>query len=392
MEVLFQLKQMQFTQDLENLGAEIFVVGGIVRDHLIGRPSKDIDLVIRLIPMEQLIGVLEKHGSVDLVGKSFGIIKFVPTGWTDEAIDIALPRTERKIGIGHQGFDVNVDHTMPLEEDLKRRDFTLNAMAVHLQGGLIDPFGGLNDLNSGVISVITDQSFTDDPLRMLRAIQFCARFEMRLCFNTHHQMIANKELLREISGERILIEFDKIFEKATPDGKAWATTMMRMAGLFPIILGHELPYLEGGMHLAKTRGDFYYLMLRGGRPVDELYTEVLRGDVDTAKDLKATAFLKTYLGVDPIENRLLLSKAYKISPRIFDSGLFEDVKEFTELRERKYPRSITEMEINGDQLKEMGYVGVDIGIKLSEIQRDIYSDKIPNEYSAIAETCQRVRK
>ncbi|MBI4458280.1 CCA tRNA nucleotidyltransferase [Candidatus Uhrbacteria bacterium] len=154
---------------------EWFVVGGAVRDAMLGRPVNDIDLVVRNVRLERLEEFLSKRGSVAVVGRSFGVLKFRPKGVKGE-IDIAWPRTERAGGSGaYRDFEISTDATLPLEDDLARRDFTINAMALNLADGrLVDPFGGRADLERKVIRAVgePDLRLAEDYSRMLRGIRF----------------------------------------------------------------------------------------------------------------------------------------------------------------------------------------------------------------------------
>ena len=114
--------------------AQIYVVGGAVRDFLLGRASKDLDFVVRGVPAEELEEFLEGMGRINLVGRNFGVFKFVPSGGDDHnPIDIALPRTEHALGTGgYHDFEVQSDPELPIEDDLSRRDFTVNAIALDI--------------------------------------------------------------------------------------------------------------------------------------------------------------------------------------------------------------------------------------------------------------------
>ena len=130
----------QWQQEIMDRG-ELFCVGGVVRDDLLGLPSvdEDIDYLVRGLPPEELEGILSAHGHVVFVGKSFGVYKFKPPTRTRE-IDIAYPRTEVSTGPGHRDFDVKWDWRLPVEADLGRRDFTINAIARNLADGrIVDP-------------------------------------------------------------------------------------------------------------------------------------------------------------------------------------------------------------------------------------------------------------
>jgi len=209
---IMSLEDLPFKQEIEKLGGKIFSVGGAVRDKFLGKDSKDLDILITGIPMDKLERLLTKYGKVDAVGKSFGVIKFVPKGATDD-IDIAIPRTEQKVGDGHKGFDVKSDHELPIEDDLKRRDFTINAIAKDVNGNLIDPYNGQDDLRNKIIRVVNPEAFADDPLRMLRGVQFASRFGFTIEPHTMDLIKQNAPKIKEIAGERMFIELEKIVTK-----------------------------------------------------------------------------------------------------------------------------------------------------------------------------------
>ena len=156
-------------------GGRAWLVGGVVRDLTLGLPTGDLDLEVFGLPAADLRATLEKEFALDLVGQSFGILKL-----RGLPIDIGLPRREAKIGLGHKGFEVASDPDMPLREAAARRDFTLNAVYLDpLQGTVEDPFGGLTDLAAGKLRH-TSPAFAEDPLRVLRAMQLAARFDIEV--------------------------------------------------------------------------------------------------------------------------------------------------------------------------------------------------------------------
>jgi len=165
---------------------EIYLVGGAVRDLLLGRETKDYDFLIRDVPADELRDFLKLHGKVNWVGKNFGVYKFMPEGIAlDEQIDIALPRTERSFlkGGGRRDFEVHSDAALPVEEDLRRRDFTVNAIAVDLKkSAFVDPFGGLDDLKAGLLRAVGDpaQRFAEDTSRLLRGLRFACQFQFQI--------------------------------------------------------------------------------------------------------------------------------------------------------------------------------------------------------------------
>ena len=165
--------------------AEVFLVGGAVRDAMLSRQTKDYDLVIRNVSKNDLGKFLANHGKVNLVGKRFGVFKFSPKNWTGGEIDIALPRTEHSIGMSgaYKDFKISSNAKLKIEDDLSRRDFTINAMAFNVvTTELIDPFKGEADLNKKTIQTVgrAEKRFKEDYSRMLRAIRFSCQLNFKI--------------------------------------------------------------------------------------------------------------------------------------------------------------------------------------------------------------------
>ncbi|MDR1726631.1 MAG: HD domain-containing protein [Acidobacteriota bacterium] len=182
-------------------GGRALLVGGCVRDALLGVRPKDIDIEVHGIDAEALEGVLRRDFEIIAVGQAFGVFKVKGRG-----IDVALPRRESKSGRGHRGFTVRGDPFMPLAEAAARRDFTVNAIYWDPQTGeLLDPHGGRRDLGAGVLRH-TSPAFAEDPLRVLRAMQFVARFELTpapetvaLCRSVGHEGLPAERVFEEWS-------------------------------------------------------------------------------------------------------------------------------------------------------------------------------------------------
>jgi putative nucleotidyltransferase with HDIG domain len=193
-------------------------VGGSVRDELraakAGRPvvAKDRDYVVTGVSLDDLKQRLEPLGRLDVVGAAFAVVKLTTGG---ETIDVALPRREKSIGHGHRDFDVQSGPEIPLEDDLARRDFRMNMIARALPSGeVIDPYGGQADIEAARIDILTPQTFEEDPLRMLRAAQFAARFEYDPTDGTREAMTAAASLVTTVSPERINDELTKLLTRA----------------------------------------------------------------------------------------------------------------------------------------------------------------------------------
>jgi tRNA nucleotidyltransferase (CCA-adding enzyme) len=190
-------------------GENVYAVGGFVRNLVMGRPSEEVDILITGFPLEDITKRISPLGKVDLVGRSFGIIKFTVGKKT---YDIALPRKDTPAEQPvrrHKDFLISADPALPVEKDLERRDFRCNSMALRLaDGALIDPFGGLEDTRALKIRLTNRSAFPDDPLRVLRV----ARFASVLGFSVDPEIyeIAREIDLRGLSVERINEELFKI--------------------------------------------------------------------------------------------------------------------------------------------------------------------------------------
>ena len=171
---------VQIAEKIKEYDGTAYFVGGYVRDSVLGIPNKDIDIEIHNVTPYILENILKELGEVKTTGKSFGVYNI--KGFD---LDIALPRKETATGTGHKDFRIDVDAYLPLKDSARRRDFTINALMKNvLTGEIKDYFGGLDDLNNGVIRHIDDKTFIEDPLRVLRACQFAARFNFTIAPET----------------------------------------------------------------------------------------------------------------------------------------------------------------------------------------------------------------
>lgn len=183
-------------------GGRALAVGGFVRDRLLERASKDLDVEVFGVPEAELQALLGELGRVDAVGQAFPVYKV-------GGVDVALPRRESKTGRGHKGFAVVGDPLMTPADAARRRDFTINAILWDpLTDDLVDPFHGRNDLARRVLRVVDPETFGDDSLRVLRALQFAARFEMTL--DEEAMALCRRIALDDLPSERVWGEFEKL--------------------------------------------------------------------------------------------------------------------------------------------------------------------------------------
>ncbi len=206
---------VKLVEDVARCG-KLYEVGGSVRDRLINPDTehKDRDYLVTGIPLDDLMSILRRYGRVDMVGKSFGVIKFTQKEG-EETSDFAIPRTEKSTGTAHRDFEVEYDPDLPVEVDLKRRDFTINAMAREIPSGeLIDPYGGKADIEKKLIRIVFPEAILEDPLRILRGAQFAARVGFEIEPETLASMKKNAVLIESIAPERIAEEINKMLLKA----------------------------------------------------------------------------------------------------------------------------------------------------------------------------------
>jgi tRNA nucleotidyltransferase (CCA-adding enzyme) len=188
---------------IERAGGRLYYVGGGVRDELMGISVKDKDYCVTGLSQNEF---MELFPDSFLAGKQFPVFRLMVDGQTTE---FALARVERKISQGHTGFLVESSPDVTIEQDLRRRDLTINAMARDvLTGELIDPFGGQADIQSRVIRAVSD-AFSEDPLRVYRAARFRAQFEFDIDTKTMRKMRELRNELDTLSVERVFAELKR---------------------------------------------------------------------------------------------------------------------------------------------------------------------------------------
>jgi tRNA nucleotidyltransferase (CCA-adding enzyme) len=216
------------------------LVGGGVRDWLLGLTSNDFDIEVGAVDFETLRRTLAPFGATDVVGRSFGVIK-VRGATSGVAYDFSLPRRESKTGAGHRGFAVEPDPLLSDAEAAARRDFTINAIAYDpFSGEVIDPHGGRADLQAKLLRH-TSAAFVEDPLRVLRAFQFAARFDLTLAPETATLSRSIAATFTELPIERIWGEWEK-----------WATKSIRPSRGLTLL--EETGWLVHFAELAALRG------------------------------------------------------------------------------------------------------------------------------------------
>jgi tRNA nucleotidyltransferase (CCA-adding enzyme) len=212
---------------VRDAGGRALIVGGWVRDRLMAHPSKDVDIEVFGLDAAHLREILQRFGSVNTVGESFTVYKVA-------GLDVSIPRRESKTGRGHKGFLVTGDPALSYEEAARRRDFTINAISWDpLTAEYVDPFDGRGDIERRILRAVDAETFADDSLRVLRAIQFAARFEFAIDAPT--RALCAGLALDDLPAERIWAEIEKLLLRARRPsiGFALALELGVIERLFP---------------------------------------------------------------------------------------------------------------------------------------------------------------
>ena len=223
-------KILKLAQTVRDAGGRALLVGGCVRDMLMGVQAKDWDLEVYDLEPAKLRGLLDVFGPVNVVGEAFTVYKL------GHDIDVSLPRRERKSGRGHRAFVIEGDPGMSIVEATRRRDFTINAILRDpLTTELIDPFNGQDDIKAGILRAVSGNTFAEDSLRVLRAAQFAARFEFEIEPDTVR--LSQAIDLTDLPAERICGEIEKLLLRARRPSKGldWLRKLGAIDQLFPEI-------------------------------------------------------------------------------------------------------------------------------------------------------------
>lgn len=200
------------TRNIRNLGGTAYLVGGGVIDIIQNREVKDYDIEVYGLSLSSLERLLREMSlPVNLVGKSFGVLKTVVAGLD---IDLSIPRTENKIGRSHRDFRIQSDHTLSTLEGSRRRDLTMNALMQNLHTGeIVDHYGGMNDLENGILRHVDRDSFVEDPLRVLRIMQLVTRKGKTVSPDTIELCRSIVNEFKFLASERVFEEFNKLLLK-----------------------------------------------------------------------------------------------------------------------------------------------------------------------------------
>ncbi len=354
-------------------GGKIYQIGGVVRDEMLGKVSKDLDLLVVGIDIKELGKIIEPFGKVNLVGKSFGVLKFKPEGSSEE-IDISVPRIDEKsTGKGHKDFEIKLGKGISLEQDQLRRDFWMNAMSKDIETGEVHDMGGRGklDIENRVVRMINPQAFQDDPLRMLRAVQFAARFDFKIEPKTYKEIKNNAKLIKTVSAERFHEEFVKMFTKSTKPsyGIKLMIELGLMKFLFPQVkkvsgLVDKIPKANFPAFLAVMLKDL-------GNQAGKAAQKVMRVSNNDAESIDEIVRVMTNKKIQPSsKNEFAVVKwVENLNSYVIDSidGYLQTVKSqtianlFRDMKRKGKPTNRKELVVDGRDIIGIGIKGPKVG-------------------------------
>ncbi len=293
--------------EIREAGGRAFLVGGWVRDALLGKDCRDYDVEVYDLTQDELVPILKKYGRTNLVGKAFGVIHLAMKGLS---LDFSFPRTESKVGYGHRGFVVHTDEKLSFKEAALRRDFTINAMGMELpELTLCDPYGGIDDLKQGLLRHV-GPAFVEDSLRILRGVQFASRFALTLAPETVE--LCRSLSLADLSIERLFEEFKKwLMKPGKPSLGLRAFLDIRLNEFFPEVFPlhgswDALGEMLDNMECIREKLDAEGVSLTDNQAMEFAFAAFLCGNLGTSLNFLERITNETHL----LKNVPLLLDAY----------------------------------------------------------------------------------
>ena len=359
---------LNIADDIKAAGGKSYIVGGVVRDFCLGLKEniRDYDVEVYGLDEEVLFSILKKYGKPNLIGKAFGVLHLARQ---NIHYDFSFPRTESKTGIGHRAFEVKTDPNLTFEQAAKRRDFTINAMGMELPNlKIIDPYNGQEDLKNKILRHVSS-AFAEDSLRVLRGVQFAARFELRAAKETIE--LCRTLSLNDLSRERIEEEFRKWLLKGVKP--SYGLDFYREVGLekmFPEI--HIYPEMGATLdRLEKNEVLMFSGLLYKSQPLEFLKKWIPVNNL--LKKVPATIAAVEMLNYD-VPRCALKAGGLKLPAMLANRE--------AEFKENKYWEKAPEPFITGQMLLDMGHKP---SKKFGEIIRQIFEMQLDGEVETVEE-------
>ena len=322
------------------------------------------------VELDELGRILKSYGKVNLVGKAFGVLKFVPEGETEE-VDISVPRIDSKsTGKGHKEFEVKLGKGITLQQDQLRRDFWINALAKDIDTGEVIDVArkGMTDIKNKEIRMISPVAFEEDPLRMLRAVQFAARFNFVIEDETFKEIKRNARSIQSVSAERFNEEFRKMFTKADKPSVGvkylFSTGLMHNIFLYSSLRSIDLRTID---KLDKTAFPAFMAMLvteYGSKAGEVVFNTIKpsKKDSDAVQDVVTYTSKSVFLEKDDFKLVRFLKDASDTGIKNIDAYLTAKKKPTLSSKlKRMKVTSIKDLAIKGRELMKLGMRGKAIG-------------------------------
>jgi len=367
------------------------IVGGYIRDKILNIDSKDIDIeVYGLDSLNTLEDILKEFGHINMVGKSFGVCKLSFKGLD---LDFSLPRTDSKISSGHRGFKIKTDKNLDFKSAAERRDFRINAMGYDvLNKTFLDPYNGLKDIKNKILKAVNIDKFAQDPLRILRGIQFSSRFHFTLdseLFALFKTLVDN-HILQELPRERIYEEFKKMFLKSSsPSIGLKLLEQLKLLDYFGFTQKYEsVDYVASHKTVDDKINMLVFLSLLYTKESYHLLNK-LTNKLTLLNDLSLFLEIQENFNIDDDSNYALYSLANKLNIKIFllyvDAYYAGKKKEqITKLREKAIRLKVLNQKLPALlQGKELISFGLTPSKKFSLILEEAYEAQMKGVFNKL---------
>lgn len=394
-------------EKLEDAGYEAYIVGGCVRDALIGRKPEDWDIAANAHP-ETVQYLFAKTLEI---GKKFGTIK-VMIG--DNGYEVTTFRSDGSYSDGRRPD--NVLFSDNIEEDLKRRDFTINAMAYNPRRGLIDLHNGLQHLQEGIIKCVgnANERFQEDALRMLRCIRFASQYQFEIERETYNALVKNRTRINGISAERIRDEFDRIMTSAKPYGGIYLLFDTGIGNILLNDLENDLSHYMEDLEILNEMSDilevrlvhmFLSIYKEKSIAVIKLNEFLSRYKYDKKTKKNAMVLLEARLAVFNIHTSYELKKIIqKLGKTLFEHLIilysFDKKRRehylhierlYKNIIENNEPISYGDLKINGEEISEAGFRGKEIGKVIDILLDRVHYDPEENKEEILVEIIKQIK-
>ncbi|ANZ70414.1 CCA tRNA nucleotidyltransferase [Pediococcus claussenii] len=388
-------KARPILKKINDAGFKAYFVGGSVRDSILNKPLHDIDIATSAYPTEikqifpKTVDTGIKHGTVMVIDDGTGY-------------EITTFRTEG----AYQDFrrPDNVTFVRSLEEDLKRRDFTINALALSEDGNIIDLFGGIKDLNNHMIRAVGDpeERFHEDALRMMRAVRFASQLDFSIEKNTIDAITKNSHLLKKIAVERILVEFEKMMLGKDPSIGISEMLESHMTEFIPEskVITEALNDLSDKkfLNIENTVQLWSIILFTTKQKASEIHSFLKKWKTsnELIQNVQDTVFFLEGMRSNRINNQLLFNTGEKnLENALHISGLFEmDVKNYKKDYEKLTIKSNKELAITGNDLilNDLAEPGPQMGVILKRLKEQVIDGMVANEKNKLLEIAKTIKE